>query len=680
MVDLVLSNSDSSKRSKAHSSSCLQKPFGRLISSWKTLWSGIQESIRSRSLYEVWEKINQFKDADKFLYTNLPEKNQFAEMFREYLKSKFAEAGVFLDKKKSNLSNLLYSENKSVAYSLAKFVLLYCYLCGVERFPWTFQELETARLINFTFYYDELNTIPTIFFVFRIFQNYKLDLDQKLNPEEVVRHIEQRVISYIFREVRGNLGLLRICFLFFKDNEKLRECFFSRIRTELLCKEMGSHTQKEWINVLNELPFAIEFLESLINESSLARTVFQKSVFELIKKYVKEFTRKLGENSTEIQRLITYLTEKLYSEERYDVRTSIYVSSRPEYDKMSLVCSLYTKDLVFELIEEIRSIGKQLINQKTFEKENEVFRVLLSKVAGIFYLVELSKEVELKLDIETVSQLVKTPKKINDLISRRNFAVSSLREYSRCVDELTNNLNKFLLEKERVLEKIKNLRVKDKSEVLEEYREVINREIKMHFGRQGMFSDETCKEEIYRWKDSKSEGLRLIIKAVDAGKYEKLIHLLNWNWYSLEPTFSSKEEKILLRMVYFYYLIRYIKERQDKRAYQIIKEMLRKRLSIWGYVYFFDDCPDDIEFLRKMKWLNFVVSFLLDLGRVECKWREEDQLLVFHAGFSLLRPESSLIPLIFPDVEYTSSGEFCISFVIKPENIFKLLQDYLKYN
>ncbi|MEM3467625.1 MAG: hypothetical protein QXL75_02390 [archaeon] len=667
MVDLVLSNSDSSKRSKAHSSSCLQKPFGRLISSWKTLWSGIQESIRSRSLYEVWEKINQFKDADKFLYTNLPEKNQFAEMFREYLKSKFAEAGVFLDKKKSNLSNLLYSEDKSPVRLLARLVLLYCYLCGVKGFPWTFQELETAQLINFVFHCNELNTIPATFFVFKVFHGYTLDLDQKLNPEEVVKHIEQRVVSYILREVHGNFGLLRIYFLFFKDNGSLKEHFFSRIKTEMLCKETRNTEQKELIEILNKLPFAVEFLVSLADKGDIVKNVFQKCAFELTGEYIKKLTEEFEENSTDVKRLVTRLSKELDFEERYDVRVSL------SSNEMDLMCNLYVEDLVSELIEEIRNIGRQLISQKTFEKGT-----LLSKIAGVFYLVELSKKVEFGPSINAVSQLIEAPERMHkylSAISKQNFIVNSLEGCSHCFKRLVNELSEFLTEKEKILEEVKNLKIEDKPEILKEYRKAISKGIKKYLGCE-VFSDGMYGKEIHRWKNLESGELKSVIEAVDAGKHERLAYVLKWNWYYLGPSFCHKiEEKVLLKMAYFYYLIKYVEEKQNEKAYQVIKEVLRKKLPIWGYAYFFDDCPDDLELLQKMRWLSFVLDFLLDLRGVECKWKEKEQLLRLKVETSLLDFESFLMFLIFPDVEYIPARRFHVNFTIEPEDIFKFLQD-----
>lgn len=55
---------------------------------------------------------------------------------------------------------------------------------------------------------------------------------------------------------------------------------------------------------------------------------------------------------------------------------------------------------------------------------------------------------------------------------------------------------------------------------------------------------------------------------------------------------------------------------------------------------FFDGYVNNIEFLRKMKWLNFMLGFLLDLEKTECKWEEGEQLLVLYVDSSLSLPES----------------------------------------
>lgn len=143
----------------------------------------------------------------------------------------------------------------------------------------------------------------------------------------------------------------------------------------------------------------------------------------------------------------------------------------------------------------------------------------------------------------------------------------------------------------------------------------------------------------------------------------------------------TEADQNLLLLLYYHYLLRYVKEKQDKRAYEVIKEVLRKNLSIWSYAYLFDDYLDDLEFLRKLKWLSFMLSFWYALGGARLNTdfivnscEEEYKEPILYLTYYTTEFRSFLAFLIFPDADY--GGGFypdSVDIFVKLKDIFKFL-------
>ncbi|MEM3424170.1 MAG: hypothetical protein QXE51_06355 [Nitrososphaeria archaeon] len=673
MINLTLFKPEDLINSRINSNRYLRQLLDCWLASWKDLWDLIQD-------------FNQI--ANEISYMNSSEKNRFARAFKEFLKLKFAEANVFLDRKgSSNVSTLPRFKEDSPAHLLASLTLFYCYLCGVEKLPWMFGELETARLINFVFYYDRIENIVDILRTSKIFRNYKLNLDDYLDPNEIVKHIEQKVISLILRGVHVYEGLLRIYFLFLKDNKKLEQCFLNRVKMELLYKEIGDYRRKELIEVLNKLPFAVEkLLVPLIEDDEIlekAKKALWDNILKFNKKCVERFKEEFKGYFACAPMLDLYLDKRLNLDKRCGIQAFDL-----QLEERKLRSKLRVKHLKARLIEEIKNIGKWLIKQESLERESKISSVLFSKIIEILYLEKLEFEVGRNFYITTVPDLIETARRIyGDLpvIDEQSFLTSLTRKCFECFSELIINFNKFLEGKEKVLRGIKNLKIEDKQKVLEEFRDVVNIVIKKGIGNSEAFSDEVYKKEVGYWEGLRSSKAKTIAKAINKGKYEKLGRLLNKNLYSMKPvarvsSFTEVDQNLLL-LLYYHYLLRYVKEKQDKRAYEVIREVLRENLSIWGYAYLFDDYLDDLEFLRKLKWLSFMLSFWYDFGGARLNTdfivnsrEEEHKEPILYLTYYITEFRSFLAFLIFPDADYEDgfhSGS--IDIFVRSEDIFKFL-------
>ncbi|MEM2022067.1 MAG: hypothetical protein QXI31_00075 [Archaeoglobaceae archaeon] len=673
MINLTLFKPEDLINSRINSNRYIRQ----LLDCWLALWK------------DPWDMIQDFNQiANEISYMNSSEKNRFARAFKEFLKLKFAEANVFLDKERSsNVSTLPRFKEDSPAHSLVSLTLLYCYLCGVEKLPWMFGEIETARLINFVFYYDRIGNVVDILRIFKIFRNYKLNLDDYLDPDKIVKYVEQKVISLILRSVRTYEGLLRIYFLFLKDNKELEQRFLNRVKMELLYREINDYIRKELMEVLNKLPFAVEKLfVPLIEDDGIlekAKKALWDDILKFNEKCVKRFKEEFKRYFTCAPMLDLYLDKRLNLDKRCGIQAFDL-----QLEEGRFKSKLRVKHLKARSIEEIRNIGKWLIKQKSLERESKISSVLFSKIIEILYLEGLEFEVGRNFYFTTVFDLIETARTIyGDLpvFDEQDFLISLIRKCSECFSELIINFNKFLEEKEKVLREIKNLKIEDKQKVLEEFRDVVNKEIKKGFGNLNVFSDEVYKKEVGYWEGSRTSKAKTIAKAINEGNYEKLGRLLNKNLHSMEPVarVSSyvKTDQNLLLLLYYHYLLRYVKEKQDKRAYEVIREVLRKNLPIWGYAYLFDDYLDDLEFLRKLKWLSFMLSFwyALEGARLNTDFmvnscEEEHKEPILYLNYYITEFRSFLAFLIFPNANY-KDGFYpdSVDIFVRLEDIFKFL-------
>lgn len=673
MINLTLFKPEELMYNKINSSKYLQQLRDHWLPSWKNLWDML------RDFEQIANDISQM---------NPSEKNQFAMEFIKFLKLKFAEANMPLDKgKSSNIFTLLRSKKEdSSARSLASLILFYCYLCGVEKQPWMFKELETAKLINFIFYYNKMGKVVDIFRNCKVFRNYKLNLDNYLNPDEIVKHIDQRVIDFILRGVDSYEGLLRIYFLFLKDSKELEKCFLNRVKIELLYRKIKNYRRKELIEVLNKLRFATEKLLIPLVEDDKIHERVKKALWNKILKSsnncVKKLKEELKKQFNYTPALDSYLDKRLNIDKKCGIQAFVL-----QLDDRSFESELHVKHLEARLLREIRNIGKWLTRQKSLEKESKISSVILSKIIEILYFNKLRSELYNYFYIATVPHLIETAEIIyGDLpvINERKFVASLIRDCSEFFDKLIVNFNRFLEEKEKVLKEINNLKIEDKQKVLEEFRDVVNTAIKKHIDNSNVFSDEVYREEIRYWDSIRNSKAKTIAKVINEGKYEKLGKLLNKNLHSMKPvtkvTPYTEANQDLLLLLYYHYLLRYVKEKQDKKAYEVIRDVLRKNFSAWGYAYLFDDFLDDLEFLQKLKWLSFMLRFWYDLGEVRLNTdfmvnscEEEYEKPVLRLTYYTTEFRCFLALFVFPEADYRNDFYSGLGVYVKLKDIFKFL-------
>jgi len=631
-----------------------QDLLDRSIDYWRTLFNK-----KKNDFYEVRSEILQSHVINELSSLSQQEKEQFSLLFRRFLKLKFAEGNAFLDGKKFNLS---YSRDESLLYSLAELVLFYCFLCGTRGFPWAFQELETARLISFVFNYNVEDNLFSTLLVFNLFQNYELKLD-RLNPEEVIKHVERKVFYYIVRGFHQDLGLLRVYFFFLKDNDRLKELFLNRIKIELVSRNSEDQNMKERLNLLNQLPFVVESITSLINEDGKIEAKVREVFVDFSLNFAKELSEKLENSFPGFQSSLISLSEKIKSEERYSKELS--------YDRQVL-CNVYLEDLIVETLEDIRRTGKQLINEGTVINR-EISYKLLDKMARFLYFTKLNNYSRLKYSAGYMPDLAKMCNISSESVFLEKEKGSHLAEdiHNECIYNLKRIVevySSFIQERKEVLCEIEKLSLGDKQKVLDDYREVIKRIIQ---GRLNIRSfTESYEREVACWRKFRGNAPELVFRTIEKGEYSKLFYTLIWNWERLA---AFSENEVLPKLAYFYFLIMYTKEKKDDKAYQVIKSVLKKKLSPFALVFFFDDCVEDLEVLKKLKWLSFVLSFLIRLPiQLEYKWKEADWFLKIQACFSIGSVQNVMMLLLFPEVKYAPSHSFWIDYILGPEDIFSL--------
>lgn len=617
----------------------------RLIDLWKKSLSYDMENLQ-KVYYDIAES-----DIIKEL-ASLPQQDKeiFSLLFKKSLKLEFAKHGLFLDNERFNVYNV--KNPRDIEY-LNLLILIYCYLCGVKNFPWTFQEKETAKLISFVFHHNVRPEPPTnhfasVLFVINIFQDYKLEIDHRLSPEKIVEHIDQRVFAYCARGVYKDLGLLRVYFFFLKDNNNLKERFFFRVKTELVSKLTKDLNTKERIDIVQQFPFIVDSILSLFDKNKTIEFRISEILKQLGRKITEESITLLKDKFPNFEMIADDLIGSINFVERCS-KEFVYLSS------FKLSYTVFLGDLVVKTIEDIKHLGSKLAKQKHVSYD------LLSKIVRFFCFLTFHKKFSTERSVKDLHDLISFVNNPFDEISgyRCSYLARNIYEYSSYVFEKVAKIyDEFIQAKSEVLEEMENIDLDDKPRILEKYRSVMKNLV---------LGSLDYDKVISAWKSSKYEFVKMIIEKAEKGRCDELYYLLIWYWQELN-TLIYKVSDDTSRLACLYFLLRYIEECQNKEVCKKVKDLLYKKLPPLQYTFLFDDYASDLDFLKRLRWISFVLEFLLNAIGPKFALKETEHSLKIELSPDFEYPENILMLLLFPEAEYTID-RYRIRYSVELKNI-----------
>lgn len=611
-----------------------------LINSWLKYTSlhSISPCYEKETINELLDSILK-SDPDSF--TQLL-KAKIEKVLKEeyYLKQAFRDKNFY--KKKSQI--------------IYKYSLLFCYLSGTKGFPWPFNELETANMINFFFEYSgtEANFEHLLEITkSAIEENYHLDLS-KLDSEKTVSHIKPRFIYYVLKGARKYLGLGFVYLLFFKDNNTLAHTFFTKVRLKALSSDASQD------------PFYLEFIERI------------DEVFETLVKIIKhdadientmrEAYRKFILETPEFLKKYTTITRRMFfSKDYFDRNFSVDIS----LTKGVIASYLDVSEKIEKVLEEIKTLGKYFeknIAKFDNKKLKKLVNTLYIKVNEIAYFDWVKNVCSTKFFLECLPSVLLFIKAKEKPGRYNKPSLEELEEYAN--PEFVSGIKSiYLITLKKLIQKkkeyglfqedINRKNVLEEEEVIEKFRSALKRFVNRKVDtRTDWFSKETFNRQISKWRNTKKSAMTLLIDPGNRGEeFEDLLekHLPTLHLPS-HPAYRDFDCFLPHRIIAYYYLARILGN--DPEKYEILRSVFLRRLSPWLYVFIFKEVPEDfrnnkLEFLEALKKLSFAIEGLSQFNL----FNSADMLNKF-----VFRDEKHASEFLFEKTKHDDDNLFKITF------------------
>lgn len=362
----------------------------------------------------------------------------------DYLKREVLDKEIF----PYNIRELL---KKKIEESIYRKALLFLYLNKWHKLPWILDEVETAKLISYIFFYAlkkvsnfELAFEPIAVILERptkknvsLEVDYEVFEDKKLDAEKIISNIPPLLFDYIFRAY-SEFAFIVVYLLFLKDNEELKQLFFSKLGAKALT---GKNTQ-DYIDTLTLLKKVDEYKDYIFLKDHNAINNIKKlclnSVKEAGKLYidlVKERAHHFFINQNTLEDFVLFVEKAsdLNNQHTEDLEL------KPQFEMygVSEIRILYDVSLKYlnkkmeEIENKVRSLGKRLQELRGKTEPNSLVENIIPEYLE---LINLRNLVISFANDASDSERLRT---IGDLI----YFIEEKKSNNRLVKKIHNNLD-----------------------------------------------------------------------------------------------------------------------------------------------------------------------------------------------------------------------------------------------
>lgn len=528
-------------------------------------------------------------------------------------------------------------------------VLLFLFLVKKYNLQWSFDEEKTAKLISFIFFYNikKNSDFTTAFKPLKFIlsptsrdrvESVILDLPT-LSPHDIVKNLPPLLFDYVLRTT-NDFAFPVVYLLFLKDNEKLKEVFFSKLSIKALVKT--SKHNYDYTTVLEKIKTVDKHKDNIFIYNEKVVKKIKESFQEIAKEKAKLLTllinspsfSKLIHDKEELEK-VELFTTKATNPEKYKSEVTLreYLSIAPYFklhDKkefwdnvsISFSLSIYSYvDFLSSFERTLKELGERLNKKLLYTPQDLDW--LVKKYTGVvtsFALIQAFFEDNKKNNkLYDFSYLLT----LLEIITQKEKALSSIY---KIVEEIKKELLKIreknlpLLIEEFLQFKKQVSNIKNLTELSELYIKELTHYLL------GIYIHSEFKEEVLRDLNKKeietipvekyvlvvNTKLQSILKNLNPNDFKQIKKLINMCFDEIKIKNNTYETIAVIT-----FLLKDIVKltKSKKEYYPYVKKLIKKETLPLGYIFLTEEVDLESK-LEEEKLFNLLKKAVLVLNLV----------------------------------------------------------------